>query len=270
MIPYGTYLGDKIQAVITKLYTIVFCIDDICAWSYMLKTTDLSCVHIVRTKLHSNSNISMDYLLTSQGGMNYVKGENFTELIGTPIFRITQKDNEYIWISTNGNKYVTTLYEHFENDYLTPRNINATQHNLSDCLKYWHLGVKILKTGSKNNIFLKGIEINTPKNMFLFRVGYNDIYIRSARYAVCNRGMVFQQNFRQFLNWNNCQHSTLTSFIDLNKPLPAPDMSLFCNGCCTDHELNSYWPVNSFDKNHIYLNGCGGDIYSFINPDCSS
>ena len=104
--------------------------------------------------------------------------------------------------------------------------------------------------------------------MFLFKVGYHDIYVRAARYAVCNKGMVFQQNFRQFFNWKYCQHSTVNSFIAVSTPLPEPDLSLFCNNCCTVQELNSYWSVKYFDESHIFLNGCDGDIYSFINPAC--
>ena len=59
---------------------------------------------------------------------------------------------------------------------------------------------------------------------------------------------------------------TIITFLNVRTLLTVPDLSFFSNDCCTVHELNSYWPVKYFDENHIFLNGCDGDTYSFVNP----
>jgi hypothetical protein len=41
------------------------------------------------------------------------------------------------------------------------------------------------------------VTINTKKHMYFYSLRPNDIYIRAARYDTCQRGVAFNQNFRQ-------------------------------------------------------------------------
>ena len=67
---------------------------------------------------------------------------------------------------------------------------------ITDCLKMWHMGSFLLYQDGPC------LQINTSKHMYIFYVSKSQIYCRAARYATCDKGVVFSQNFRIFQSGN--------------------------------------------------------------------
>lgn len=270
LIKQGSYIGKNFEAVVTNEYTIVFFSQDTSLYSFLLLTEDLTCVHMVKTTqvLNNPNETKMDYMITMQGSMNYVKGENFIKYKDLPMFSVSLNNDVYVWTFIDNSRFESKQHEKFIDGYITPRNICADGKNLEECLRTWHLGVKKIYRYSKGIQFFNGLEVNTPKHMYLYDVSYSYVYTRAARYAVCNSGMIFNQNFRQF--YNGSESSIHQNILEDNriaeKDLIITNKGLFQQNACSVNGQDIYWSVRNYDKNAIYLNGCDEAVLCFSNP----
>jgi hypothetical protein len=111
-----------------------------------------------------------------------------------------------------------------------------------------------------------GVEFNTPKHMYIFCIANNFIYCRAARYATCNKGVVFTQNFRQnFHDFEGQSFAFKDNLIALNDIAISEDV--FNPNQCIFSNYDIYWSVSKIETDCIYLNGCGGETYRWLRPD---
>ena len=96
--------------------------------------------------------------------------------------------------------------------------------------------------------------------MNIFEMTESSIYSRAARYKTCNKGVVFNQNFRQGLNAYMLPDNRMAS-EDL-----LVNENLFNTDACEWIERSVYWSVSSIEEDEINLHGCQGDMYKWKRP----
>jgi hypothetical protein len=97
--------------------------------------------------------------------------------------------------------------------------------------------------------------------MYIFEMTKESVYCRAARYVTCDKGMVFDQNFRQ---------GGEAYMIDDNRTAMEEldyDEQLFSSEACVWNGKSVYWSIASMTDTEIELHGCQGDIYREKMPD---
>jgi len=135
-----------------------------------------------------------------------------------------------------------------------------SETTVEEALKQWMMGTGI---GIGNQI---RVIINTKEHMYIFQVSDSFIYCRAARYAICEKGVVFAQNFR--ISAQNGQITSGRMVVDNRIALEAVviDDALFDPEKCTMQDKwwqGIYWSVREKSDNMIKLKGCNGDIYTW-------
>jgi hypothetical protein len=77
-----------------------------------------------------------------------------------------------------------------------PHSPAISAENIGECLRCWNMGC-IEETLEANHDTFIGVTINTARHMYIFQMTPSSFYCRAARYATCNKGVLFDQNFRQ-------------------------------------------------------------------------
>lgn len=267
LVKQGVYIGKNIEIVISEKYTLVFVSVKNTLVSLLLKTPGLSCIHVIQTT-HEHGQISVEYLLTKQGGMNYVKGEKLIKLKGKKVINITQTgDSLHCVIDYLQEEFWANVHEYFTSETLEPKTFSATSESLKKCLNEWHLGVYEIVEKRQNKTFFNGIVLNTPKHMYLYKaMAGGQVYTRAARYCCDCQGIVFDQNFRQYYD---CRFpGSAHHVIARDNRMAMHDLSIK-NECFHAHSCNIdgntfYWSVESYEPYKIILNGCDGKQYYWM------
>lgn len=188
-----------------------------------------------------------------------VKDKDIGQQIGS-IFVTTVKGGQVIVKFQDGMDYPADLDESFTDESLCPEPPEIREENIGECLKLWNMGIREEIIDINNIPTFIGITINTSRHMYIFEMTPDSIYCRAARFAATNKGVVFNQNFRQGGEAYMIEDNT-----EARLPLPF-DESLFSNASCVWNERSVYWSVASYSDNEIMLHGCQGDIYRWKKP----
>lgn len=137
-------------------------------------------------------------------------------------------------------------------------------NTLSDRLTEWRLGATVGFNKATREI---AVEVNTPKNMFIYYIAGGMYYLRAARIENVNEGTLFYQNIRLMKN-PNTKESTVY-FSSNNQKEVLGELEINMDGfkpeaCYFDPNGGIYWSYTSHTPDQIVLNGCAGDTY-YIN-----
>lgn len=268
-IKQGVYIGKNIEVAVTEKYTLIFVAREGTLLSFLAQSSDLQCIHVVKT-IPEEKSLRVEYLLTRQGGMNYVKGEKLLRYRGQQAAELKWKDG-LLQCTVNflDEIFYAEAHELFTPESITPKRIPATADTLAECLNQWHLGVHEIEETRQNKTFFKGIVLNTPKHMYIYEAEAGGrIYTRAARYSCVQEGVAFNQNFRQFYeaSFPEAAHCIIArdnrmalQELEVNRDFFQP------NSCYLDKNT-FYWSVDCYDASKIRLNGCGGKSYLLAQP----
>lgn len=135
---------------------------------------------------------------------------------------------------------------------------------IADRLTEWRLGTTVGVDKTTKDIV---VEVNTPKNMFIYYILNGMYYLRAARIENVNEGTLFYQNIRLMKNPNTTESTVYFSSNNQNEVLGTLEINMdgFKPGVCY-FEPNGgiYWSYTSHTPDQIILNGCAGDTY-YIN-----
>ena len=255
--PCGVYIGEYIEVVITKEYTLCFLKNTEKGYtcSYLAQTNGFICRGFCKTSPLSKTDYAVDTM--AEYALDFGDYHVFSEgsdcdIIGNALFEIEKN----MFIMFDGTTYKAELCENLEENPLTPFTEEANGNNTAKCLQGWHICAKEWNST---------IEIITPLHMYIFTVTNDCIYCRAARYATCDSGVVFDQNFRQWFQ-NGRGHASM--YIDNNQASQALiyNDELFDSKACVFNDTSIYWSVKSVSPKLIELNGCGGEIYKWRCP----
>lgn len=143
--------------------------------------------------------------------------------------------------------------------------IAATDSNvLADRLTEWRLGATV---GFNKDTKEIAVEVNTPKNMFIYYIAGGMYYLRAARIENMNEGTLFYQNIRLMKNPNTQERTVY--FSQNNQSEVMGELEINMDGfkpeaCYFDPNGGIYWSYTSHTPDQIILNGCAGDTY-YIN-----
>jgi hypothetical protein len=279
---YGSYINDNLEVVITEKYTVVYRKNTLknCMDSYLLYTENFKCIGVCRTEpipsidcgisgvqFNCEKPQKIRYALGIQEDNTYATDDELFNLLNKNLFKISTSEDKYVYSFEDGTMYVTKQHGSFNNNALSPSNIALNADNVYICLQKWHLGVQEIKVNLNNKEYIAGVTINTLKHMYIFNITKAFIYCRAARYRTCNKGVVFDQNFRQ-----NFHNETLDgeASIYLDTKIAAAELNydegLFNSDSCVFNSTSIYWSVESVDSGKIILHGCGGDTYVWSKP----
>lgn len=140
---------------------------------------------------------------------------------------------------------------------------SLTDSSISECLCDWQKGTQLIRYGDA----IHGLVINTNKHMCIFEVGDHGIYIRAARYACTDEGIVFAQNIQM----RSGTFVQAAEMLDDNRDAAGElhvDASKFLRNACYMPPVISdgiYWSVKSYSvaREEIVLNGCQGQDYVY-------
>lgn len=168
-------------------------------------------------------------------------------------------------VKVNGRKLIKA--EEFEMCEPYDMPIATDKKSIGKRLSEWRLGTIIEFDETTKDIY---VEVNTPKNMFLYYIlkDTNYYYLRAARIENVNEGSLFCQNIRLMqqpatsgeftLYFSPRNKQDVMGKIDINLDAFNPD------ACYSDPNGGIYWSYTSHTPNQIVLNGCDGDTY-YIN-----
>jgi hypothetical protein len=272
---YGSYLGEFIEAVITKKYTLVFrnnAAKNILE-SYFLYTDGFKCAGICFSEtdmatgwglmIEKNQPEKIRYAYGFNESNIYASDDELRNLLGRSNFiSINELNGIYEIAMHDGSTYTAEKHESYENGEIIPNVTEVNADNIGECLKDWFLGINERHT----NDGLIGVEINTPKHMYMFQLTHDFIYCRAATYATCNKGFFFLQNFRQNFHSKAGQSMMKKDNREaLKNAADFMDEELFDPEKCVN-AYGIYWSVHSFEKDKIILHGCGGEEYYWVKP----
>lgn len=186
--------------------------------------------------------------------------DKISESIGRLFPKIKQNKDMFVVSFDNTFKYSMNLHEEMTMADFFPVLPDIRVNNIGDCLYKWNIGI-VEEIVNINDIptFI-GVIINTNKHMYIFEMVPNSIYCRAARFVATNKGVIFNQNFRQGLN---------AYMIEDNREAGLPleyDEALFTSNACIWNSRSVYWSVNKYDDMFIELNGCQNDVYYWRKP----
>ena len=137
-------------------------------------------------------------------------------------------------------------------------------NNIADRLTEWRLGATVGVDKKTKDIV---VEVNTPKNMFIYHILNGMYYLRAARIENVNEGTLFYQNIRLMKNPNTEERTVYFSQNNLSEVMGRLEINM--DGfkpetCYFDPNGGIYWSYTSHTSDQIVLNGCAGDTY-YIN-----
>ena len=159
--------------------------------------------------------------------------------------------NQQLIININGNKQVLSHIEKIE--IVEPYEmLDAEKDNIGLCLCQWRLGTR---ASFDNNIIY--FESQTNKHSYVFFIKGDYVYCRAARIRSNNSGTLFSQNIRLMLNpkEQTCQMSP--DNLKISSQELIIDNSKFDTAKCYFDSEGIYWSLIRFNKDSIFLNGCG-------------
>lgn len=143
--------------------------------------------------------------------------------------------------------------------------IAATDSNvLADRLTEWRLGATVGFNKETKEI---AVEVNTPKNMFIYYIAGGMYYLRAARIENVNEGTLFYQNIRLMKNPNTQERTVYFSQNNQSEVMGGLEINIDGfkpEACYFDPNGGIYWSYTSHTPDQIILNGCAGDTY-YIN-----
>ncbi len=260
----GVYIASNMEIAVTKKYTLIFLTKDRALTTFLVRSLDGQCIHAVKTE-QKQEGLSVEYLLTGQGGMNYVKGKGFLEYRGRQAVELIWKEESVrCFFPLLGEEFTAEVAEYLTEESLVPKSMDATAENLSECLNQWHLGVYELAKIYRNKSFFEGIILNTPKHMYIYKAREGgQIYIRAARYQCNQKGIAFNQNYRQFYEAGRPESAHHVAVKDNRVSMGELEIntSCFVPDTCNLDQNTFYWSVRNYTRNLITLNGCNGELY---------
>ncbi len=161
----------------------------------------------------------------------------------------------------DGTQYPFVIDEEFTDKELHPQIPSIQDDNIGECLRLWNMGVHEEYISVDGISQFIGVTINTNKHMYIFELFRDSIYCRAARFVATNKGIVFNQNFRQGL-----EAYMIKDNMEAHAPL-LYDESLFLSDSCLWNDRSVYWSLSSYSSQEIILHGCQGDIYHWKKPD---
>lgn len=278
-IPNGVYIGENIEIVVTDRYEIAFRRAPKNAFlESVLVKADLEdekrlrkCIGICRTEPATEptsiKSVKWSYKFLDGGNVLYKDSEILDEAANDAFFIKNSEAGAYIFKFFDGAEYEASQHESFAEQQLNPECLPVSQSTIGECLLNWNMGLgEILHTEDGVEKFF-GITINTKRHMYIFKMSPDHIYCRAARYYVCDKGIVFNQNFRQSA-W--ASESGGMAYMVCDNRIAMQDLvideALFDSAKCTWDGMSVYWSVFSVDDDLILLNGCEGDIYRWERP----
>ena len=274
---YGSYIGELIEAVIVKKYTVIFRYNASknTLESYLLYTDNFKCIGICfsETDMQSGCGLMIDknnpekirYACGTDESNIYATDDELKSLLGKENFiSVNELNGKYEIALYDGNIYAAEKHETYENGGIIPEDMDATADNLGVCLRKWFLGINEYMDFSKPEI---RVEINTPKHMYIFSITHEFLYCRAATYSTCSKGFFILQNFRQ--NFHNKEGQSIMVNYNreaLKDAAEFMDETLFDPEACVIYDYGCYWSVASFEKDKIILHGCNGEEYRWTKP----
>ena len=161
----------------------------------------------------------------------------------------------------DGTVYPAELEEKFTDESLRPALPELCDGNIGECLRLWNMGIREEFFDYRGIPTFMGITINTEKHMYIFELTPDSIYCRAARFVATDRGVVFNQNFRQ-----GFEAYMIKDNREAAMPLPV-DESLFSAEACVWNSRSVYWSVFDYKEEEIVLHGCQGDVYHWKKPE---
>ena len=258
MIPYGVYIGKDIEVVCTDRFILIYRrYPDERRLESLLLNSELKCVGICRTtptELHPGEIIWEHALLAERV---LASSDEMRALLHTePLTMIADGDETISVKLADGTDYSAKVHERFSMDDLKPHSPTTNEAGVGECLRKWNVGLRELVFGDR----FCGITVNTWKHMYIFEMTQGSIYCRAARYATCDKGMVFDQNFRQGVE---------AYMIEDNRVAMNAleyDERLFNVDACVWNEKSVYWSTASVSDTLTELHGCQGAIYKMVKP----
>lgn len=137
-------------------------------------------------------------------------------------------------------------------------------NTIADRLTEWRLGATV-EVDKKTKDMV--VEVNTPKNMFIYYILNGMYYLRAARIENVNQGTLFYQNIRLMKNPNTQENTVYFSANNQEEVLENLEINMDGfkpDACYFDPNGGIYWSYTSHTPDQIILNGCAGDTY-YIN-----
>lgn len=137
-------------------------------------------------------------------------------------------------------------------------------NTIADRLTEWRLGAIVGFDKKTKEI---AVEVNTPKNMFIYYIAGGMYYLRAARIENVNEGTLFYQNIRLMKNPNTQERTVYFSANNQEEVLGSLEINMEGfkpDACYFDPNGGIYWSYTSHTPDQIILNGCAGDTY-YIN-----
>ena len=157
-------------------------------------------------------------------------------------------------IMINGHKMVKAeSIEMCEPYDMTAANDSNT---IADRLTEWRLGATVGVDKKTKDIV---VEVNTPKNMFIYHILNGMYYLRAARIENVNEGTLFYQNIRLMKNPNTQERTVYFSANNQKEVLGNLEINMDGfkpDACYFDPNGGIYWSYTSHTPDQIILNGC--------------
>jgi hypothetical protein len=268
-IPTGVYIGKDIEIVITDKYTLVYRRNNEKQFleSALLFTGTNICISICRAE--PSDGICRSEACKSKKDFvpnTWRYAFNHDNAFSSDNEMLGFLGEQFISMTINGNLLEAKFYddtyisaeaaEMFSEKEITPNCCFAFKDNIAKCLQDWILGCHEI---IENNM-LVGVEVNTFKHMYIYELKPEFIYCRAARYIACEKGIVFNQNFRQrFEAYMLADNREAMNKLEY-------DQGLFGSDSCVWNNRSVYWSVSSVQDDLITLNGCQGDTYKWKKP----
>lgn len=189
-----------------------------------------------------------------------IDSEQMKQLIGVP-FDLEIQPEECTITFPDGAQCPFILDEEFTDETLHPAAPSICEDNIGECLRLWKMGVQEEYLPVNGGSQFIGVTINTNKHMYIFELFGDSIYCRAARFVATNRGIIFNQNFRQ-----GFEAYMIKDNMEAHLPL-SYDESLFSSDSCAWNDRSVYWSLDSYNDQEINLHGCQGDIYHWKKPN---
>lgn len=288
MIKNGVYIGKDIELVVTDKYVISYRrntqMDMLESRLFKRSGNDFSCIGICqsspteteqykppllwKTAFIYNGNAKgeiqtyqKNQIMSCDTPPTYLKNhdENMKSYLGTA-FTIYDYANK-IELQFDDNIIYSAAYDEiFDDKTLLPDLPFACDNTIGECLRLWNAGLREEYISIDGISTFIGVTINTNKHMYIFEMTPSSIYCRAARFVAPNKGIVFNQNFRQGFEAYMIKDNSEAQF-----PLSF-DEALFSSNSCAWNDRSVYWSLSSYNENEIVLHGCQGDIYHFNKP----
>ena len=205
MIPYGVFIEKDVETVVTDQQIIAFrriseqnCLES-CLLRKDVATGQYLCAGICRSyPLHTEPSSRphrWKYAFAGQRKV-YANDEALARCIGQPALSITTIESGVKLEYWDDKVYNLVQDECFTMEDLHPHPPVICEDNVGECLRCWHMGC-MEETIEANQDRFTEVTINTAKHMYIFQMVPSSFYCRAARYATCDRGVVYSQNFRQ-------------------------------------------------------------------------